>query len=794
MTTGLEFALTPLIGREQELRALEATLASGSRLITLLGPGGSGKTRLARELFVRLRALGRDAQFVDLVGLSDASLLPAAVAAELGLRETTERDYEAVVTAALAGSTAALVLDNLEELTGAGNFLAHVLNAAPSMQIVATSRVPLRIAGEFQFYVQPLELPATDDPADIEASGAGALFLRRARETGQLDTIETESAAAIAELCRRVDGLPLALELAAARTRILSPMAILRRLEDHTPGLLTRGGQPAARHGSLDAVLTWSIELLGPDAEETLKAVSICPGGFDLPTAQALVPGIDILESVDALAEFGLLSKLSELDGEPWYRVLETVRAVAQERLSPEDRRTHSARLAGQIALLAGGTREAFYRFDEGFMRKLDRQLDNIRSGLDWAASNDPRLYLTIAGNLFGYWRLRGLHREGAARLRNAIGANAEPSSAKAMALSGLAQLVRNEGDLGEVRRIASEGAAVARYVGDADEEVLALEELALALAEPAPEVRDRLRELLPRLRDPIARFGCLNALGSLDGAESGFTSQAELDLYREAAAALSGTPFERFRAIPFANLAQALLYRDRPEEALEWVGLALDDLEDAGPELLAWAHSLRATAQALLGRTDAAVADLRTALALTRSEAMGLAAELLVAAIAVMTVVGAPLVAARLLGVSETVLRRTPGSPDLALGQRLGKRAIRSTEPVAFELARNEGHTLTPSQAADQVLAQLARPLRSPRSGRAALLRHGGLSAREIEVLSLLAIGRTDQEIATELFISPKTASVHVSNAKSKLGLATRTEAALWARQRGLADTDQTG
>jgi predicted ATPase len=252
--------LTPLVGREREVALVDQRLRS-TRLVTITGLGGSGKTRLALEVVAAQARTGRWIRFVDLSGAIERSAAAAQIAIGLEVRETAELDTEQAITTALASRDGdrILVLDNVEQLRGAVGLIGHLLGACEWLRILATSRIPLGIPGETEVALSALELPADGTPEAVEASAAGSLFLARARSIGRLETLTADDAQNIAGLCRRLDGLPLALELAAARMRILSPGAILRRLQTHDAVL---GIEVPDRHRSLEEVVDWSVGLL----------------------------------------------------------------------------------------------------------------------------------------------------------------------------------------------------------------------------------------------------------------------------------------------------------------------------------------------------------------------------------------------------------------------------------------------------------------------------------------------------------------------------------------------------
>ena len=784
-SSSLSRTLTPLIGRERELVAVEDRLRAGSRLVSLLGPGGSGKTRLALELVARFRAAGTRIVYVDADGLRDGTLLPVEIAYELGAFETPELDAAGAVLATLGDDPAVLFIDTFEAVPDAAGYVARLLLDAPRLQVVVASRAPLDIPGESEVRVPPLDLPGTDEPRDIETSPAGALFLSRARAVGRLDQVDEPTAAAIGELCRRLDGLPLALELAAARTRILAPGAILAHLQEHPSDLRARHGARDDRHASLAAVLAWSLDLLDENDAAVLEAVAICPGVFDLAMAEALAPDLDVLDAMDALAALGLLQPAGEVEGITWYRLLATVRAAVLERSSgPHDARWR--RFAEHLLGRVEGTREAYHRLDTASFRRLDGVLDSVRAVLDWTRDHQPDANLAIAASFSWYWEVRGGPREGLARLREAIGQAIAPSRSLAMAWHGVAILERETEGHAASTAAALEAVSVAALAGDPDREA----ESVGIVGDPSEAVLERIRELLEQVTHPCSRYHCLSILAWAEGLASDF-SEASIRLEQEAQAAVTGTPYRRWIGTSAVNLAQMLLYRGDAHAARRQAETAIPILADAGPGIGAFARSLHAMAAAGSGRIGDARRSLADALALAAPLGEGLLVEVMVAAVVVLEAAGAPLVAARSWGAMR--LGEALFEWDRRLAERSVASARRASDPLAFEQAVRSGRAAGLVAVAAEVAAHLEtiegeEPARRSRVAGSAL-RHGTLTEREIEVLALLGAGKTDAEIADALFISTKTASVHVSNAKSKLGLATRVEAALWAQERGLAE-----
>ena len=699
-------ALSPLIGRERDIAAIERTLETGVRLLTVSGPGGSGKTRLALELFGRSRADGVDATFVDLVGIGDAGLVPAQIAMALGVTETADEDAAAAVESALNGKRSLLVLDNLEELLEARTFLAHLLATVPGLQVLVTSRIPLGVPGETEFPLAPLDLPAAETLADVEASPAGSLFLARARALGRLADVDEPTARAIADLCRRLDGLPLAIELAAARTRILPPASILRNLESHRAGLLANPGDGDARHGSLDAVIGWSLDLLEDNEAHVLGAVAICPGGFDIAIAEALAPDRDVLHAIDVLATHGLLVQRAEVEGEPWFHLLETIRAAALDRVSADLVVDRWGRLAAHIAERVGGTLEAYYRMDQAVFRRLDVLLDDVRAVLDQTEPSGAALRLEIAARFYPYWRIRTQSREGRERLRVAIAAHPEDSSDLAKAWLGVAQMERQLGGDDEIRLAATEAARIARRVDDVEVEIGALAIVGELSTWQDEAAVDRVSALLPRTDHPVVRY-----FGRMQLAGPGFDAldiEARIARLREAETELAGSPYRLPQGMAEANLALICLNGGRIDDAYELATRALLTLIDAGPELLAWLLAIRAAAASASSRDAEARTSLRSALELAAPYGPRVLADVLPTAVVILARSGAQLLAVRVWGaMSNQALAGALSEQEREDVLQLID-PVRASDAAAFDEAFKEGRDADASEVIAEVIAYL--------------------------------------------------------------------------------------
>jgi predicted ATPase len=412
--------LTPIVGRERERREVAALLADGVRLITLTGPGGIGKSRLG--LAVAEDLADRFADGVHVVPLaaveSPDHLLPT-VAARLAVGTVSATDAVAVLHHHLARRRVLLVLDNLEQIDGAGGVLAELLERCPGVQVLATSRRPLRLAGEHTWPVQPLEYTGEGASlAEVAASPAADLFVQRARAADPAFVLDERNATPIAELCRRLDGLPLAIELAAARARLLPPASLLRRLGDRLD-LLRAGDERPERQRTLRATIDWSARLLTEREQAVIARLSVFRGGCTLAAAEEvcdLEGAGDVLDAVATLVDHSLVAVAGDtIDEEPRLRMLETVRAHAAERLEArgetvEVRRRHLdwyARLADTAQPFLCGPEQVRW------IARVEPERENLRAAATAGLElGEPATVLEMAWDLYVYYYLRGDHDE----------------------------------------------------------------------------------------------------------------------------------------------------------------------------------------------------------------------------------------------------------------------------------------------------------------------------------------------------------------------------------------------
>lgn len=480
----LPIPATRLVGRERELAELVALAGSSeARLITLTGVGGVGKTRLALEAAGRSAGLFRaGAALVRLAPLSETELLEGAVLHALGAvaaeaAPEAETPGEALVRH-LRDRELLLVLDNFEHLLDAAPEVAGWLESCPDLTVLVTSRAPLRVRAEVEYRVSPLSLPASSrdlSEREVLDSDSGALFAERARASSPGFSLDEHNAAAVASICWRLAGLPLALELAAARTRFLAPAELLARLDESLSTAWAR--DLPERQRTMRATLDWSYDLLEPGHRRLLQSLSVFAGGFTLEAAEAVGPadGTSALAALEALVEHSLVlvSRPPASGGrgyqESRYRMLEPVRQYARERLDEEGRSAAAlGRHAGfYLSLAEEASSRLWGPLQAEYLERLDRDGDNLRSALEWAlGEREDELAGRMCWALWLFWWIRGHHREGR-RLSEAALALEPPAALRARVLPVAAAMAYTENDYAVAEAYWIEGLSLSREAGE---------------------------------------------------------------------------------------------------------------------------------------------------------------------------------------------------------------------------------------------------------------------------------------------------------------------------------------
>ncbi len=430
--TNLPAQLTPFIGRERDIAGvIDLIEHEPGRLVTLTGPGGTGKTRLALAVAAEaLDSFPDGVWFVDLSPLADPSLVVPTIASTLGLRGTSAVRPREMLTTFLREKRLLLVLDNFEHLLEAAPVVSDLLRGSPGLKVLVTSRAPLRLRGEQEAPIAPLDLPdpsRSESPEQLAQYEAVRLFIDRAHTVQPNFTFDAETAASVTEICWRLDGLPLAIELAAARVRILSPAAMLTRLERRLP-LLTGGARDAPeRQRALRDTIAWSHDLLLPEDQALFRRLGVFAGGWTLEAAEAVANlghELDVFGSLESLVEQSLVRRIAGATGEPRFGMLETVREFALERLeaSGEDEQSRRAHAAYLLDFAECAEQNIQGPEQSAWLDRLEVERGNFRAALAYlAGSQNHEAELRLAAALWPVWYYRGPLHEGVGHLEAAL-------------------------------------------------------------------------------------------------------------------------------------------------------------------------------------------------------------------------------------------------------------------------------------------------------------------------------------------------------------------------------------
>ena len=753
--------LTSFIGREREL-AQATRLLQGSYLVTLTGPGGSGKTRLCIAL---AEAVARDypdgVYFVPLAPVRDPGLVPSTIAQSIGLQDARDRPLMEHLVSQLAGRQVLIVLDNFEHLLAGAPVVTRLLQETGELRILVSSRSSLRVSGEQECPIPPLPVPDLG-PCPTAASLAGCesvrLFAERAVAAVPGFMVTDANAASIAQITRRLDGLPLAIELAAARVKLLPPEVILPRLE-HSLGLLTGGQRDLPdRQQTLRGTIAWSYDLLTEGARRVLATCSVFAGSATLEFIETVCAAVDIglpvLDGLQELADHSLLRQVRGSGAPPArYAMLETIREYAAERLDamPGADRARSAHAAAFLALVEADGRPHAGLAKKEWLERVNAEHNNIRAAIGWYRQHDPPAALRLAASMAAFWSLRGHHTEGRQRLGEVLALVSEPSVDRVGALNGAAWLAIDQGDYALASGLLGESIGLGRVLGDRVGEGIAAVYLGRCkmstgrIADGAPDV-ERAVALVNETGDRPA-IACVTFYSAL---------VALLADRREAACDL----FARCGA-----LAAELGLTPLGARARLMLGYPLLDLGELAAARTALAEGFQMS-------TD--VGD-RWFVQLGLGGFVGLAAR-----------TGRPRLALRLAGAAEAygdVNQFSMPGPMVEIVDRwLALARAKAGTSAARWLA--EGRRLSPKQAVALVLAN--EPDDAPPSGA-----RPALTRRETEVAALAARGLTNRDIAGQLFLSVRTVEVHVDHILTKLGFHTRTQLAAWAYEAGLRPED---
>jgi len=763
----------PLIGRSWEMTTAKRLLLSDEvRLLTLTGPAGVGKTRVAVAVAEKcLEAFPHGAWFVGLASLSDSEAVPAAIARVLGVRKVGDSPLIEVLAQYLRERRMLLVLDNVEHLLpAAAETVAGLLSACPKLAVLATSRERLLLRWEHTLLVPPLELPAIDlSPAPKVLSGVAsvALFVQRARSVHSGFALTAENASAVAEICVRLDGLPLAIELAAARVGVLSPAQILGRFGARLPSLSWNAPDAPERHRTLRAAVSWSYDLLSPEEQALFRRLGVFVGGWTLEGAETVGDakglGLDVLDTLESLVDKSLVRVTPVADDLTRFGMLETMREYALEQL--RDR--------GELALVQERRADYFLALAERAAPKLrspsqvtwqaclERDHDNLRAVLRWASEAGwKELELRLAAALAYFWYFQAHIGEGRGWLEHALVRDPGcPSAVRVEALTWCAYFAWAQRDFRDAAPQYEEAVSLSRDSGDECAAIL-----------------------------PLAFMGKLSwPVGDYDRA-------ADL---QEEALALSRKVGDRWReAVVLAELAITRRFQGDGEGAERILDESLALNRELGNSYhLAQVLATLADMAAEQGNSARAAMLFTEGVALSwKSGHRGMLSYNFSMTTRLMAERGDPEQTARLLAAAEgmdvlTGWRRTP--LEVASSARALDIVRAKLDEARLTAALETGRTMPLEQAVDETLAALACVRATGASGRSEQVtgssRNDPLSEREREVLKLVAEGFSDRRIAQRLFITERTARFHVASVRTKLRANTRAQAVAIAARRDL-------
>ncbi len=760
--------ITPLVGRVWEVAEAGALLRDPQvRLLTLTGPAGVGKTRLALRIAEQsVDDFPQGIVFVPLAAVRDPAQVVPVIAAGMGVPRPDDDALRVRLIDFLSGRRMLVLLDNFEQVIDAATEIGQLLVGAPTIKVMVTSRISLHISGEQEYAVAPLALPRADravfTPEQVMGSDAGLLFVQRARSVRPDFALTAESATAVAEICRRLDGLPLAIELAAARSKLLTPAALRDRLGDRL-GVLAGGPRDAPeRLRTMRAAIAWSYELLDDREQRMLRRLAVFAGGFGMDAAMRVSQDAsdDVLSLISSLVDKSLLTHWELAGGEVRFAMLETIRDYCLTELVQhgEEADAHAAQARWLQELIEPSRSDLMTRRNlRAWLDLFEMEHDNIRTVLEWHLVNGHGVVaLEICGGLFWFWYLRGHLAEGRRWIERSLSAATSEGSAAVRARANLA------------------AAMMSHWQGDD------------AHAEPAVRHSIELAEQAGDEWSAAFGWGILGLVaedsGRWDEAVGPLEKSLEL-AERKGFPAMVGLVLDHLGVVAWGrgDTAAAIDYWQR--------GLAIH--REVGDE---WGAAISLS---YLGIAACERGDLQTALDMQRQSltyrweirntedvAHGLSNLAMIAVSG-----GHHHQAVRLFATAETtheLIGNSVKEPERSIYQKYLERARAALGDEPFRKAWMEGKLLSLEVAVSEALMPF--DVRGEIENRPF-----DLTAREMDVLRLMVEGLSDREIADQLFISPRTAQGHASHILGKLGVSSRTAATSLAIREGITTTQTT-
>jgi predicted ATPase/DNA-binding CsgD family transcriptional regulator len=763
LTSNVPRPLTRFIGRQDEIDSIISLIERGDvRLLTLTGSGGIGKTRLSIEVAHRFEERPEwRVCFVTFSAVRDADAALMRLAGALGIWNCHPEDVAPRLSALLGDDRILLILDNLEHVIEIAGELGKLLAGTTNLTMLTTSRAPLHIQGEREYSVPQLTIPLSlhnSSPAPLLECESISLFLDRARAINHAFDITTDNAQAIAEICVKLDGLPLAIELAAARTRTLPPSTLLTRLDNQLGLLRSESRDLPERLRTIRATINWSYELLLPDEQRAFRSIAIFAGDFPLSAAQTLlqISEDETLDLIESLIDKSLLLSRPPFGNEPHFRMISVVRQFGLEMLESHDelRAVHLRQAEWAAAFAESVFRDLFGSQQHQVLAQIDRVHETVHQALNWAIDEEEWwLAGRIAAHLWQYWDLFGFLSQGRGWLRTIVNQRVDwPPELLPHLYYGFGILAGSPDDAHENRRIAEE--LLSRYDGTADVRLRAVGLNLLGLSRDtqlALESAHEASEIWKLTGDPILA-GLSAGLAGRWAREAGDLELSER-YSRESLEILRDAGHVWGVSLALLGIGRVHHLRGETDQALDIYRQGLQEIRLIGDHILVLRY-LEFIMYIAEQYGDLAIS-VRLAGAATRiRDTMG-------------------------YQLRYQAEERAFYAYKDRMRQQLGE--------AAFDSAWSTGYNLTINQAIDEAftVGPTVQPVVSSSSHNAS-----NLTRRELDVLNLIVEGKTDQVIADELFVSYRTVTTHVTNILNKLGASTRTEATAIAIRENLVDS----